>query len=108
MSANVTVLTDETFAAEVLQSDTPVVVDFWASWCGPCQMMIPVFDAVAGETEGVKFCKMNVDECQETAGKYGIMSIPAFKIFKGGEIAGEILGAMDKAAFAAEVAKQTA
>ena len=81
------------FEAEVLNSDTPVFVDFWAPWCGPCKMLGPVVDQVSGEYEGkVKFCKCNVDDNTDLAVSYGVSSIPAIKIFKGGEIVADTLG----------------
>ena len=88
-------LTEDNFEAEVLKSDIPELVDFWAPWCGPCQQMGPVVEALAGELEGkVKVAKMNVDENQTTPGKYGVMSIPAFMIFKGGEVVDQTVGGM--------------
>ncbi len=90
-------VTDQNFEAEVLKSDTPVLVDFYAEWCGPCKMMSPVIDELAKEYEGkVKIVKLNVDENQETAGKYQVMSIPTLFIFKGGEIAEQMVGFQDK------------
>ncbi len=95
--------TDDNFQTEVLDADKPVVVDFWASWCGPCQMMGPVIDALSTELTDVKVGKLNVDENPDTAQKYGIMSIPAFKVFKNGEVIGDIVGAMSKEAFTAKL-----
>ncbi|MCR3921907.1 MAG: thioredoxin [Firmicutes bacterium] len=86
MSEHVLELTDASFASEVLKSDTPVVVDFWASWCGPCRMMAPVFEELAGELIGkVKFGKVNVDENGKTAENYKVMSIPTLLLFKDGD-----------------------
>ncbi|MDD2758306.1 MAG: thioredoxin [Patescibacteria group bacterium] len=92
------ILTDANFEAEVLKSDIPVFVDFWAPWCGPCQMMGPIVDELAKEYEGkkIKIGKMNVDENGEIAGKYGIMSIPAFMVFIGGEPVGQVTGGVQK------------
>lgn len=85
--------TDQNFDQEVLKSDIPVVVDFWAPWCGPCQMMGPIIEQLAKDVDGkAKIGKLNVDENGEMAQKYGIMSIPAIKIFKGGEIVKEFVG----------------
>ena len=87
------VFTDANFDEEVLKSDVPVLVDFWAPWCGPCQMMGPVIEDLAKEMEGkAKIGKLNVDENPEKASEYGIMSIPTLKIFKNGSIAKEMTG----------------
>lgn len=90
-------LTDQNFKEEVLKSDLPVLVDFWASWCGPCQMIGPVIEEIAKEFEGkLKVGKLNVDENRETAGSYNIMSIPALLIFKDGKVVDEIVGSLPK------------
>ncbi len=92
------ILNDQNFDNEVLKSDVPVLVDFWAPWCGPCKMMGPIVDEVAKELEGraVKVAKLNVDEASATAEKYNVMSIPTFKIFKGGEVVDEFVGVQAK------------
>lgn len=84
---------DEDFEREALKSNIPVVVDFWAPWCGPCLMAAPVLEKIAQEYQGrLKVCKLNVDEGRQTAMKYGIMSIPTLNIYKNGEVVDQIIG----------------
>jgi len=91
-------VSDATFESEVLKSGNPVVVDFWAEWCGPCRMIAPALEEIAGSLgDKVKIVKLNVDENPNTAAKYGIMSIPTLMIFKGGELASRQVGAAPKA-----------
>jgi thioredoxin 1 len=88
-------ITDQNFDAEVLKADVPVVVDFWASWCGPCRMIAPVTEKLAQEYEGrAKFCKLNVDENPQMARKHEVMSIPLLLFFKGGKQVDSVLGAV--------------
>ena len=92
-----TVLTDDNFSAEVLNSGLPVLVDFWATWCGPCRMIAPIVQELSGEYEGrAKVGKLDVDEAQKTAAEFGIRSIPTLLIFKGGKVADQIIGAVPK------------
>ena len=95
MSENITNVTDANFEEEVLKSDLPVLVDFWAVWCGPCQMIAPTVEYLAENyTEKMKVTKMNVDESMSTPAKYGIMSIPALLLYKGGDVVETIVGAL--------------
>lgn len=88
---------DDNFEAEVIQSDIPVLVDFWAEWCAPCRLVAPVLEEIAGEKEGaVKVAKMNVDLNRATAAKYEIMSIPTVIMFKKGSVVKQVVGAMPK------------
>ncbi len=90
-------LTDQNFEEEVLKSDKPVLVDFWAEWCGPCRMMEPAVESVAAQYAGrVKVGKLNVDESQSIAGRYNIRSIPTLLLFKNGQIQEQVVGATSK------------
>lgn len=91
-------VTAASFEQEVLRSDKPVLVDFYADWCGPCQMMGPVVDEIAQEMPDVKVCKLNIDDEMEIAQKYAVMTIPTFIVFKNGEVKARDLGAKPKSA----------
>ncbi len=98
---SVITITSENFEKEVLQSDKPVLIDFWAAWCGPCRMVSPVVEEIAREHEEIKVGKVNVDEQQELARRYRIMSIPSLYVFKNGEVANKTVGAVPKASILA-------
>lgn len=101
MGANTVTVTGETFESEVLQSDQPVLVDFWAEWCAPCRALAPTIDALADDFVGkAKVAKLDIDNAQEIAVKYGIQSIPTVAVFKGGEVVGQRVGLADKESLA--------
>ncbi len=104
MSEHITAVTDATFEQEVLKASEPVLVDFWAEWCGPCRMVAPILDQVAAEQAGkLKVVKVNVDENPETPAKFGIRGIPTLLLFKGGSVAATQVGAVAKAQLTAFV-----
>ena len=104
MGANTKTVTDSTFDTDVLQADKPVLVDFWAEWCGPCRQVAPVLEEIANEhADKLTIAKLNIDENPETARNYRVMSIPTMAVFKGGELVKTIVGARPKAAILREL-----
>jgi thioredoxin 1 len=95
-------VTESNFDVEVLESETPVIVDFWAPWCGPCRVVSPILEELNGEREDLRVVKVNVDENQAIAARYEILSIPTMILFKNGEIAKKVIGALPKARLVAE------
>ena len=101
---NLPAVTDATFVSEVLQSDQPVLVDFWAEWCGPCRMVHPVLEEFSAEQDKLRIVSLNVDENPETAAAYRITSIPALNVYSGGQVVKQIIGAKPKAILRKELA----
>jgi thioredoxin 1 len=96
MAGNLTDVTDNNFQAEVLESDKPVLVDFWAPWCGPCRVVAPVLEEIASERDDLRIVKLNVDENQQTAANFEVLSIPTMILFKNGQVAKKVIGAYPK------------
>ena len=103
MAGNLNEVTDSNFQAEVIESETPVLVDFWAPWCGPCRVVAPVLEEIAGEREDLRIVKLNVDDNQQTAAAFGVLSIPTLILFRGGQAVKTVIGAYPKKKLEAEL-----
>jgi thioredoxin 1 len=103
MGGNLTEVTDVNFQAEVIESETPVLVDFWAPWCGPCRVVAPVLEELAGEREDLRIVKLNVDENQQTAATFEVLSIPTLILFRNGQAVKKVIGAYPKKKLEAEL-----
>jgi thioredoxin 1 len=104
MAGNLIEVTDTNFQAEVIESETPILVDFWAPWCGPCRVVAPVLEEIAAEREDLRIVKLNVDENQQTAATFEVLSIPTLILFKDGQVAKKVIGAYPKRKLEAELA----
>ena len=103
MAGNLFEVTDTNFQAEVIESEQPVLVDFWAPWCGPCRVVAPVLEAIAAERQDLRVVKLNVDDNQQTAANFDVLSIPTLILFKNGEVAKKVIGAYPKRKLEAEL-----
>ena len=103
MTGKLSDVTDGTFQADVLDADTPVLVDFWAPWCGPCRIVAPHLEELAGEREDIRIVKLNVDENPQVSATYNVMSIPTLLLFKHGQVAHQIIGALPKSRLVQEI-----
>ena len=103
MAGSITEVTDTNFQAEVIESDQPVLVDFWAPWCGPCRVVGPVLEEIASERDDLRIVKLNVDDNQQTAANYEVLSIPTLILFKNGQVAKKVIGAYPKRKLEAEL-----
>ncbi len=103
MTGKLNDVTDATFQSEVLEAEGPVLVDFWAPWCGPCRVVHPILEEIDGEREDLKIVSLNTDENQQTSARYEVLSIPTMILFKNGEIAKKVIGAMPKRRLEAEL-----
>jgi thioredoxin 1 len=103
MAGTLNEVTDTNFQAEVIESDQPVLVDFWAPWCGPCRMVAPVLEEIAAERPELKIVKLNVDENQQTAASFEVLSIPTLILFRHGQVAKKVVGAYPKRKLEAEL-----
>ena len=103
MAGTLSDVTDSNFQAEVIEADQPVLVDFWAPWCGPCRVVAPVLEEMAAERPDLKIVKLNVDENPQTAASYNVMSIPTLLLFKTGAVAHQIVGALPKSRLLQEI-----
>src|SRR5947209_14930033 len=102
--ANAVAVSDTTFMDEVVNSETPVLVDFWAAWCGPCRVVAPILEEIAAERDDLRIVKLDVDANQQTAAQYQVLSIPTLILFKNGEVAKKVIGAYPKKKLEAELA----
>ena len=103
MAENVFEVTDSSFQADVIESETPVLVDFWAPWCGPCRVVAPVLEEIADEREDLRIAKLNVDENQQTAATFEVLSIPTLILFRNGQPVKKVIGAYPKKKLQAEL-----
>jgi thioredoxin 1 len=103
VTGNLPDVTDSTFQTEVIEADGPVLVDFWAPWCGPCRVVHPILEEISNEREELRIVSINVDENQQTAARYEILSIPTLLLFRNGEIAKRVIGALPKKRLEAEL-----